>query len=269
MMKNNRRQRFLPIASVLWLVTCCILPATAQQTQPSSNLDLLLEGSQSLRQSIGGWQENDRFSDDPSNDTFSTDLKDRLNKINSRLEVFRGMIEREQQALLQPAELRPRSNVGSDPAAAVTNNPPPEVLAGTSQPTESFQPTLPPPTSGFPSGKRVLTETVNPLELGNSLFMTGNFKSAIKNYEQVLNNSKDRSEQAWLRLMIACSQRLLGNLDQAESLFREVTNQRDAGQFASAHARWNLKLIEKRRAANAELEQLQNQLKQLTETKQP
>lgn len=269
MMNKDGHQRLLPIISMVWLVTSCILPATAQQTEPPSKLDLLLEGSQSLRQSIGGWQENDRFSDDPSNDTFSTDLKDRLNKINNRLEVFRGMIEREQQALIQPAELRPGSNAGSDPTAAVTNNPPPEVSSGTSQPTESFQPSLPPPTSGFPSGKPVLTEPVNPLELGNSLFMTGNFNSAIKSYQRVLDNSKDRSERAWLRLMIACSQRLLGDLDQAESLFREVTNQRDAGQFASAHARWNLKLIEKRRAANAELKQLQDQLNQLTETEQP
>ena len=235
-------------------------------TSPRSRLDSLLKQGQAIRETIT--QDFDSKLPTKPSESIPRPLdldRQRLDSINNRLELIGKLIAEEKRSQIKPLNNNPnlpQPAVDQGDQTSETNGPPEIAQPPTKDP--EFQPTIKPQETGFPDSQTVVPEPVDLVKLGNSLFRTGNYDRSIRSYQARLDQENDPAEQSWLKLMIACNHRLLGQLDQAESLFREVSNLRSAAPFVAQHARWSLKMIERRRVMKAEADQLQATLELLT-----
>ena len=93
--------------------------------------------------------------------------------------------------------------------------------------------------------KQVVSNIVDPFELGNSLLMNGNTAQAIKFYNLVPDDQLSPHDLHWLYLLKACCHRANGNLEEAERTYREVANVKN-GRRASEAARGWLKYVSSR-----------------------
>lgn len=115
------------------------------------------------------------------------------------------------------------------------------------------------------AGTLVFNEPVDQWELANSLYMTGNFESAIKNYRAALaTGSLTPQESAWVRCLIGCCQRQAGDAVAAETIFREVANEK-TGAYPVDFARWRLKQISQRVETERAFESVESEIDQFLE----
>lgn len=194
----------------------------------------------------------------------------RINSINERISLLKKLAEEEKRRAAEQAAKAESQMNSMPPVNPVTpandNVGESNVFENVTQPIDpppkEFQPTMPktdPLTTKAAEATQVLQEPLDPFELGNSLFMTGNYQASIKSYATIL-ESVSKEDQIWLKCMIGCNYRLLGDLQKAEELFREVSNSRVADSYAVDYARWSLTYLESRRSSKAEYQLIEGEI---------
>ncbi len=127
-----------------------------------------------------------------------------------------------------------------------------------------------PTTEGSPSNisqigsrsVRILPEPVDLFEMGNSLFEASEVAAALKAYDSVDKLELSPSGAVWLEYLTACCKRTLGELDTAEAIFRQVSNENSHPKLVAA-SRWWLKQIGRRRMASETLVELETEFDSL------
>lgn len=200
----------------------------------------------------------------------------RINSINDRISLLKKLAEEEKRRAAERAARDAASNVvtmpPTQPETSVnqgdpgTNNFDPTAQTGDSRP-EPFQPSVPqvdPLQTKAAEATQVLQEPLDPFELGNSLFMTGNYQASIKSYQTIMKDAS-REDQVWLQCMMGCNYRLIGDLQKAEELFREVSNNRNGENYAVDYARWSLSYIESRQKTKDEYQVIESEIDSILE----
>ena len=206
----------------------------------------------------------------------------RINSINERIELLKRLVENERIAAqkladkaraISAAEAEAKSaplppvNTAPLPAPAMTPDPRPTEPA--EAPEEQFQPSLPMESIESPatSGTQILGGPIDSFELGNSLFLTGNYTAAIKSYQDELKKDITASDKDWLRCLIGICYRSQANLEDAEKTFREVTRKKQGNPFAEDYAKWSLSYVEKRRIANVDFQTIEQEINSILSEK--
>ena len=114
------------------------------------------------------------------------------------------------------------------------------------------------------SGERVLPVPVNTFELGNSLFQTGNIKTALETYQSIDRAELTAFDSKWLDLMIANCHRRLENWDDAASSYREIANEKNQTNLTDASSWW-LKHIEQKEKSKSAFENMKADVDKLIE----
>lgn len=200
----------------------------------------------------------------------------RIDSINERISLLKKLAEEDKRRAAEKAAQDAASQIITMPAnqpktPANEVSADPNVFDPTTQPAdpppEPFQPTVPktdPLQAKAAEATQVLQEPLDPFELGNSLFMTGNHEASIKSYQTIM-KSASKEDQVWLKCMMGCNYRMIGNLQKAEELFREVSNNRNAESYAVDYARWSLSYIESRRKTIEEYQVLEGEIDTILE----
>lgn len=108
-------------------------------------------------------------------------------------------------------------------------------------------------------GEAVVPSAVDPLELANSLFQTGNYALALKTYLAVAEKLDKPQDAIWTDYFIASCHRILGNLPAAEKGYRGLVESRRPTRPVEA-ARWWLDNVERRKSIAATLGELDSSL---------
>ena len=116
-------------------------------------------------------------------------------------------------------------------------------------------------------GTRIVTEPVDSFELAASLFMTGNYEASRKTCEARLKSDIDADEEKWLRCLIGCCQRSMGDYADAEASFRDLTNRRQKS-YPVDYAGWNLKYIRQRQEIRDRFQAVSAEIDAMTETQE-
>ncbi len=192
--------------------------------------------------------------------------------IEERLQLLARIFERNR--IERQAKLAEAANVvANDPPAAMQPTPAslrnesinpgaPAMVAPVRGPvtTEDLQP-IP------ASADAVFPNPVNLFEMGNSLYQTGELKTALEAYTQVDRNTITAAEAFWLDFMMASCHRRLGNWDEARKLYRAVANQRVAEKLSKPAQSW-LKQLELVSQSKASFTQMEAEISSLIETAQ-
>ncbi|PAY16999.1 hypothetical protein CKO51_23470 [Rhodopirellula sp. SM50] len=101
----------------------------------------------------------------------------------------------------------------------------------------------PAPESGDRPAERILPNPVNAMALGESLYRTGNYESALKAFRSVSVDALSQSDRTWLDLLIALCQRKLGEFEKAQGTLREIANE-ESTDYPVKAAKWWLKYAE-------------------------
>ncbi|QEF98846.1 Anaphase-promoting complex, cyclosome, subunit 3 [Stieleria maiorica] len=96
---------------------------------------------------------------------------------------------------------------------------------------------------GSVAAERLLPKPVNALALGESLYRTGNYESALKAFRSVAVDKLSQSDRTWLDLLVALCQRKLGDYEKAQGTLRDIANEESADYPVQA-AKWWLKYAE-------------------------
>ena len=268
-------------ASCLSLHAQSASPAPAQVDLPQE----LLKSLQDFRKSQNALPELKLPS--ASNVPGEDPNQQRLRSIQQRMELIRSLVqqkkEAEEKARLQ-GEQNAASNGGefanglaSQPQGETSNAAnvhtaeqpekpsvsagPPEFplpdLAANNETANSKADASPPPKF---VGQTVVPSAVDPLELANSLFQTGNYDLALKTYLAVADKIDKPQDAIWTDYFIASCQRILGDLPAAEKGYRSLVESRRPTRPVEA-ARWWLDNVERRKSIAATLNDLEASLK--------
>ncbi len=110
----------------------------------------------------------------------------------------------------------------------------------------------------------ILPHPVSHLQLGQSLYRTGNYAAALKALQDVDVDTLAESDRTWLELLRALCQRRLGDIDSAEARLREIANVASE-DYPIPVARWWLKQTEIIRNTELIFEQTSSELETLIE----
>lgn len=103
-------------------------------------------------------------------------------------------------------------------------------------------------------------KAVDRLELANSLFAMGRTESALAVYGQIEQAGLSEEDRIWLDYQMASCQRRLGNVAEAEKMYRRVVAANPDSTW-SKYSRWWLDLLRDRNKVQTELSQLQDVIK--------
>lgn len=193
----------------------------------------------------------------------------RLRSIQQRMELIRNLVQQKEQAEATRQQGATASAAGGSAgtvteAQAADSHPPAtdtgEHSAGNHahpQPPDFPLPdlhaasageTTGEPVSATPKflGETVVPAAVDPLELANSLFQTGNYELALKTYLAVIEKVERPQDALWTEYFIASCQRILGDLPGAEKGYRNLVESRRPVRPVEA-ARWWLDNVERRK----------------------
>ncbi len=109
-------------------------------------------------------------------------------------------------------------------------------------------------------GETVVPSAVDPLELANSLFQTGNYDLALKTYLAVADKVDKPQDAIWTDYFVASCHRILVDLPAAEKGYRALVESRRPTRPVEA-ARWWLDNVERRKSIAATLNDLDASLK--------
>ncbi|WP_182868224.1 tetratricopeptide repeat protein [Rhodopirellula sp. JC639] len=96
---------------------------------------------------------------------------------------------------------------------------------------------------GSVAAERLLPNPVNALALGESLYRTGNYESALKAFRSVPVERLSQSDRTWLDLLIALCQRKRGEYEKAQGTLRDIANE-ESSDYPVQAAKWWLKYAE-------------------------
>jgi len=114
------------------------------------------------------------------------------------------------------------------------------------------------------SGERLLPEAVDSFALGESLYRTGNYESALKALRAANTEGMSQSERTWLDLIIALCERKTGAYEKAEGAFRDIANTKSK-DYPVQVAKWWLKYAESDHESKTKLESLETEIELLFE----
>lgn len=109
-----------------------------------------------------------------------------------------------------------------------------------------------------------ISEPVNTLELGYSLFMTRNYEAAEKNFAQLLKLKPEPGEVAWLHCMIGCCRSLQNRFIASDVSLRKCVNHPGASPFAAKYSEWKLRYLDGRNKANQAFKDIETELNSIT-----
>jgi hypothetical protein len=195
---------------------------------------------------------DDQEPSDPDEPQQSVLNQDRVDSIHERIKLIQRLMKQERSAS-ETAKLE-TGNPPQDSDPTLANKPEESPIeffpliedrAGNSMASESNRDpetelAIPPPVR---TGTPVTAKPIDPFELGNSLFLTGNATASRKSYESRLKQAQSPLEDAWLRCLIGCCYRLEGDLKSAETKFREVTKHKN-NSYPVDYAKWSLQYID-------------------------
>ncbi|MEM7454253.1 MAG: hypothetical protein AAF456_07845 [Planctomycetota bacterium] len=208
-----------------------------------------------------------------TNEIFS--FNDKVEEIDRRINLLKTIYEQESAAPETTGEPSGDGPVNRSPQAATAltgsgNDIRNEGTSINQQPLEAY---LPPSTSYLSgengesspqlvliTGDRVLPEPVNAFEMGNSLLMTGSAESALKAYESVDRTQLNTFDAIWLDFLIATCKRRTGDIDGAEAIYREITNDQVITGHPVEEAAWWLDRIEQSSAAEEKYRSIESEL---------
>jgi hypothetical protein len=126
------------------------------------------------------------------------------------------------------------------------------------------QPTLPypPPSPTTPPKKVEMTPAivVDEIQAAMNRFRDNDIETAKRTFQLIDPTTLSNEDRAFVRYMLACCHRRLGNISEAETLYREVANSPDDEFFANC-AIWQLSLLRSEKELQTQLEQLRSRLK--------
>jgi hypothetical protein len=109
-----------------------------------------------------------------------------------------------------------------------------------------------------------ISEPINTLELGYSLYMTRNYEAAEKNFVQLLAPKIESSEAAWLHCMIGCCRSLQSQFTASDESFRKCIDQRNAPQFMVKYCEWKIGHLNGRSKAIQALNDIKTEFNSIT-----
>jgi tetratricopeptide (TPR) repeat protein len=139
-----------------------------------------------------------------------------------------------------------------------------EGQAATETTSRAATPTVPEEPDRPVAAERILSRPVNSFALGESLFRTGNYESALKAFQATDTSGMSPSERTWLELWTALCQRKLDAYDDAAGTLREIANE-DSNDYPVQAAKWWLKYAESTHENRARFDSLASELDSLVE----
>lgn len=121
-------------------------------------------------------------------------------------------------------------------------------------PIENVKADFPIPTIE-PEPALVTDKSINRLKLADSLFGSGETELAAKIYGEFDLTKLDSTDRSWVKFQIASCHRRMGKSAEAESLYRALAAEKDAGVYAET-ARWWLDRISTRKTLESTLLQI-------------
>ena len=101
---------------------------------------------------------------------------------------------------------------------------------------------------------------VDEIRAAMNRFRDNDFETARRTFRLIDPALLGNEDRAFVRYMLACCHRRLGNLTDAETIYREVANSPD-DEFLASCAVWQLSLIRSEKELLAQLEQLRSRAK--------
>lgn len=214
----------------------------------------------------------------------------RLRSIQQRMELIRNLVQQKQEA-----EAARRAAAGSAATAvggeSQQSGSPAEEKSGAQAAAAAKPPTTPAAPPDFPLpelgpsedaanpqepvssapkylGQTVVPAAVDPLELANSLFQTGNYELALKTYLAVADKLDKPQDALWTEYFIASCRRILGDLPNAEKGYRGLVESRRPTRPVEA-ARWWLDNVERRKNIELTLNQMDSYLQGVSQELSP
>lgn len=211
----------------------------------------------------------------------------RLRSIQQRMELIRSLVQQkqaaEEQSRLKANQDAALNGAASTESPASTSNGQAEHASGDHSAEHAAATTAgtAPPAFPMPSlnandqatgsatnpnkapkyvGETVVPSAVDPLELANSLFQTGNYDLALKTYLAVADKVDKPQDAIWTDYFVASCHRILGDLPAAEKGYRALVESRRPTRPVEA-ARWWLDNVERRKSIAATLNDLDASLK--------
>jgi tetratricopeptide (TPR) repeat protein len=209
----------------------------------------------------------------------------RLRSIQQRMELIRSLVQQKQEAEAAKQRSAAAADAGTQPAADVTS----ASGTGAEQSADGKQVTPAPPEFPLPDlqagpetvnpkeqastppkylGQTVVPSAVDPLELANSLFQTGNYELALKTYLAVADKLDKPQDALWTEYFIASCRRILGDLPNAEKGYRGLVESRRPTRPVEA-ARWWLENVERRKNIESTINQIDSYLQGVTQELSP
>lgn len=187
----------------------------------------------------------------------------RVQQIHDRIELLKTIIDEERQAAAEKSMSR---ELPKQPVQKI-NSPSPAPASGAAvgkQVVEQVEPKFVPSidTGKLSSALPDFTaKPVDAVELAYSLYMTGNYSTAVKNLKAALNDKNTPAETAWINCVMGCCYRMQQKLDESEQLFRKTASQKSGAGISGKYARWQLGHIERRRSATEAMRDIETELK--------
>lgn len=114
------------------------------------------------------------------------------------------------------------------------------------------------------AAERILPTPVNSIALGESLYRTGNYESALKALLSADTTGLSQSDRTWLDLIVSLCQRKMGDFENAAGTLREIANEKSTDYPVQA-AKWWLKHAEATHGSRVKLNSLTAGLDSLLE----
>lgn len=114
------------------------------------------------------------------------------------------------------------------------------------------------------AAERILPNPVNAIALGESLYRTRNYESALNAFRSVDPATLSQSDRTWRDLLVALCQRKLGEYEAAQGTLREIANE-ESVDYPVMAAKWWLKHVEGSHSALTKLNEVSSDFDALLE----
>ena len=188
------------------------------------------------------------------------DTNERIQSIQERITMIRQLVEQNERLRAMEKAQQRQPNPVQEVSESRMRNLEVEVPQPPSQQlTNKEMIPVAPPVDTVPFEQ---SKPIDSLELANSLFHSGNYQQALKNYEDYMENSAPQAlDDYWAVFMLASSHRATGNLSTAEARYRDLvgkSDSQDPSEIPIDHAMWMLGHLSKRK-------QLEDRFRELNE----
>ena len=188
----------------------------------------------------------------------------RVQQIHDRIHLLKSIIEAERKAAMinssdNKPPIKPISKVSSPSQA-------PESPAAADDQTATLEPPKFVPSISADELTATLPDvTADPLDAGElafSLYMTGNYSTAIKNLQVASKQEHTPGEAVWINCLMGCCYQMQQKFDDAERMFRKAAKQKSDAEIYWKYSSWKLQYIGKRRGAIHAMQVVDAELKQ-------